>query len=518
VSITQGLLILFLSLPVGLRAENPPAWVQNQGADPGTYPDARYLTGYGLSTPGGTEADQRRQALAMARDALASSIRTHVTSEFSSRVTQQDKHMSHYAQNLVRTRADLELDGLDTLLTWQDGKKNITYALAVLDKVKTLQLLDTQLRRQAGECASLYASARAAGDTAGLIRAQHLREGMEEQLLIHAVLSPGATPTLPGPSAAEINGELRRIFGAGKGLDGYVALAALDLSADLPKGINVLMDRITFSDTPFCGSLSAYLEPALSSRLAAFGQVKILDKTQGRNAIQGGDLSGDLASAMQSQAAVRGTINDLGEQVNLILTVNAATGEQLATASVDMPALLIRKAGLKLVPDNYQEARQALAICDAQVQATKLQVKLVLDRGNGGIYRKGDRMHLFLKANMDCYVKLLYHQVDGTKVLIFPNKYHPDARIQKDRLYQIPPDDNSFELQVEPPFGSEMVKLIACTDPIDVQGNDPDVNGLSVVRDDLASLLGRTRSILLKKAEVQYSEATAVVNTMEAVN
>jgi hypothetical protein len=60
VSITQGLLILFLSLPVGLRAENPPAWVQNQGADPGTYPDARYLTGYGLSTPGGTEADQRR--------------------------------------------------------------------------------------------------------------------------------------------------------------------------------------------------------------------------------------------------------------------------------------------------------------------------------------------------------------------------------------------------------------------------------------------------------------------------
>jgi hypothetical protein len=198
--------------------------------------------------------------------------------------------------------------------------------------------------------------------------------------------------------------------------------------------------------------------------------------------------------------------------------VNAATGEQLATASVDRPALLIRKAGLKLVPDNYQEARQALAICDAQVQATKLQVKLVLDRGNGGIYRKGDRMHLFLKANMDCYVKLLYHQVDGTKVLIFPNKYHPDARIQKDRLYQIPPDDNSFELQVEPPFGSEMVKLIACTDPIDVQGNDPDVNGLSVVRDDLASLLGRTRSILLKKAEVQYSEATAVVNTMEAVN
>jgi hypothetical protein len=516
VSIAQGLLILSLALPAGLPAQTPPPWVRAQGVDPGAYPTARYLTGYGLSAPGGTEADQRRQAVAMAKEALVSSIRTSVSSEFTSRVTQQDQHMSHYAQNLVRTRAELELDGLDTVLTWQDGNKNTTHALAVLDKPRTLQLLDGQLQRQAKECASLFETARTAGDPPGLIRALHLREKIDQQLLVYAVLSQGVPPALPGPGGAQITAELRRVHAGAKSLDGCVAMAALDLGADLPKGIRVLMDRITFDDTPFCGSLSSYLEQALAVQLAAFGQVKILDKAQGRGAIEEADQSGDLAQALRAQAAVRGVIQDLGEQVKLTLRVTAATGEELAIASATLPAQLVRKAGLKLVPDNYLEARKTLEICDAQVQESKLKVALALDRGDGGIYRKGDKLHLFLKANLDCYVKVLYHQVDGTKVLVFPNRYHPDGRIQKGRLYQIPPDDNSFDLEVQAPFGAELVKLIACTSPIDLKGTDPDSNGLAVVRQDLSSLLVTSRSIVVKQAQAQYCEATAVVNTMDA--
>jgi len=515
VSIAKGILILLLALPATLNAQTAPAWVQGQGADPDTYPGSRFLTGYGISAPGGSEAEQRRQAVAMAKDALVSAIRTRVSSEFTSRVTQQDKHMSNYVQNLVRTKADLELEGLDTILTWQDGRKNTTHALAVLDKPRTLLLLEGQLQRQGKECATLFETARSTGDPSGLHRAQHIRERMEEQQLVFAVLSGGAAPAGQGPGMAEITGELRRIYAGRKNLDGYVATAALDLGADLPKGIRVLMDRITFADTPFCGSLSSYLEQTLAGQLAAFGQVTILDKAQARAAIQATGFSGDLADAMRSQAAVRGVLFDLGEEVKLNLRVTSAVGEELASAAVTLPALLVRKAGLKLVPDNYQEARKTLEILDARVQESKLQVKLSMDRGDGGIYRKGEKLHLFLKANLDCYVKVLYHQVDGTKVMIFPNRFHPDPRIKKGTLYQIPPDDNSFDLVVQAPFGAEMVKLIASTEPIEVEGKDPDVNGLTVVRDDLAKLLGRTRGIAMKKAEAQYGEATAVVNTMD---
>jgi hypothetical protein len=505
-----GSLALLLAMPGHLSAETPPAWVQKGGADPDTYPSARYLIGYGISSPGASEADQRRQALAMAEEALAGTIRTHVTSEFTSRVTQQDQRMSRFAQNLVRTGADVELDGLDTILVWHDPRGKLTHALAVMDKAKALQILDDRIERNARECGSAFEKAKAAGDARGLLQARHLRQGVEEGLLVRAVL--GGPPGDPAcPPLTGIDHELRQVLASRKGLDGCVAVAALDLGSGLPKGIRVLMDRVTYADTPFCGSLSAYLEQALASEMAALGQVKIVDKAAGREAIRKGGMDADLPEALRSQAVVRGVCFDLGESVRISLRVTALGGEELAAATVVVPAAIIRQAGLKVVPDNFEEARKALEICNARIQASRLKVKLALDRGDGGMYRKGESLYLFLKANQDCYVKVVYHQVDGTNVVIFPNPYHPDARIQKDRLYQIPPDDHSFDLEVTAPFGVEVVKVMASTEPLDAPG---EAHGMQAVGDDLASLIGQTRGIGLKKAEAQYAEDTAVVNTM----
>jgi len=508
-----ALLAFLAASPCLLMAEPPPAWVATGGLDPDAFPPSRFLTGYGLSSPGGTEVEQRLQAQSMAREALAATFRTHITSEFTSRTTQKDQQLSRFAQNLVSTRAEVELQGLDTVLTWTDPQHKATHALAVLDKPRTLRLVAETLDREATACTQTYTRAKAAGDTAGLLEARHLREHMEEGLLVRTVLGGGgAEPACP--AQAEIDGELRRLLAVRGDLGGPVALAALDLGARLPRGVRVLMDNITYADTPFCGSLSAWLEQALAAELVAYGQVKVVDKTAGREAIRTGGMDANLADALRSQAVVRGTCFELGEEVQLSLRITSATGEELSAATLKVPAALIRKAGLKLVPDNYLEARKALEILDARVQDSTLKVKVALDRGEGGIYREGEKLHLFLKANLDCYVKVLYHQVDGTNVLVFPNKYHPDGRIDKGVLYQIPPDDNSFVLQVEPPFGVEMVKVMASTQPLAVEGKDPDANGLAVVKEDLAKLLGRTRGIALKKAEAQYAEATAVVNTM----
>ena len=495
-------------------AQAPPAWVLMGGSDPGAYPANRYLTAYGLSSPGGTPAAQREQALAMAQKAMAAAIRTHVTAQFTSRVTQDRQLMARFAQNLVRTEADVELEGLDTVLFWTEPRTQTTHALAVMDKARTLTLLGDRLERTARACAAAFERAKAAGDSAGLLAARHLRGRVEEDLLVRAALG-GTSLALPCPDPAAIDQELRKLYQAHLTLDHCAATAALDLSASLPPGIRVLMDRVTYADTPFCGTLSAYLEQALASHLVAMGQVRIVDKAGGRDAIRDGAMATDLPAALRSQAVVRGVCFDLGEEVQIALRVTDATGQDLAATTLKVPASLIRKAGLKLVPDNFQEARQALAICDAQVQASRLKVKLALDRGNGGIYRKGDKLYLFLKANLDCYVRVLYHQVDGTNLEIFPNQWHPGNRIEKDHLYQIPPDQGGFEMEVLAPFGVEMVKVMASTEPLDPSTQERDPGGLKAVKDDLATLLGRTRGLRLRSPDAQFAEDTAVVNTMD---
>ena len=511
---TRPLHALLLLAAVVAQAQAPPPWVQKGGADPEAYPASRYLTAYGLSSPGGTPAAQRDQALAMAQKALAASIRTRVTAQFTSLVTQDGQAMARFAQNLVRTEAEVELEGLDTVLFWADPRLQTTHALAVMDKARTLVLLGDRLDRQARACAAALAHAKAGGDGAGLLAARHLRGRVEEDLLVRAALG-GAALALPCPDLAAIDLELRQLYRTRGTLEACAATAALDLSANLPPGLRVLMDRITYADTPFCGTLSAYLEQALGSHLVATGQVRLVDKAGGREALRDGAMVTGLPAALRAQAVVRGTCFALGEEVQLALRVTDATGEDLAATTLNVPASLIRKAGLKLVPDNFEEARKALAICDAQVQASRLKVKVALDRGNGGIYRKGDKLYLFLKANLDCYVRVLYHQVDGTNLEIFPNKWHPGNRIEKDRLYQIPPDQGGFDMEVLAPFGVEMVKVLASTEPLEPSAQTPDAGAMKVVKEDLATVIGRTRGLRLRTADAQYAEDTAVVNTME---
>ena len=507
-----AVLFALLAAPSALLAGSAPAWVQN-GADPQAYPPARYLTGYGLSSPGGSQAEQRQQAMAMAQEALAASIRTHILSDFTSRVTQQDQQGSHFARSQVRIQADVELDGLDTVLVWVDAKRKLTCALAVLDKPRALGLLEEKLGRQARECLSGFDLARSSDNVSGLLQARQLRGRIEEGLLIGAVLA-GTMADPACPCLSDIDRELGRVLAGRKDLGAFVAIAALELGSHLPRGLRLLMDRVTFADTPFRGSFSGYLEQALGSALIASGQVRVLDKGAGRDAVRTGEMASGLPETLGSQAVLRGVCFDLGKEVQVDLRVTALGGEELAATTLKIPAALLRGAGLKLVPDNYEEARKALEICSNQVLDSKLKVRLALDRGDGGLYRPGDKLYLFLKANLDCCVKVIYHQVDGRNVQLFPNEYQSDPRIQKDRLYQIPPENAPFNLEVLEPFGVEIVQVLACTDPLERAGQDGALKGLPVVSEDLGGLLGRTRGIALRKAESQYAEATAVVNTV----
>jgi len=424
-----------------------------------------------------------------------------------------DQTMARFVQNLVLTRADLELEGLDTFLSWRDERKGVTHVLAVLDKAACLRLLTGRVAKEAAQCGQTFASALKTRDAEMLLQARHLRERIEESLVVASVLSGGSFQAPPCPSLVDLDAGLRRAYADVKGLEGTVALAALDLGQGLPRGLRVLMDRVTYADTPFCGTFSGYLEQALANRLTAFGQVRVVDRAAGRDALQGGVPGGNFAEALHAQAVVRGTCFELDGQVKLHLRATSVTGEDLSAASLTFPSDVLRRAGLGLAPDNLQEASQELALARATVQSSTLRVSLALDRGEGGIYRKGDKIFLFLRASQDCYVKVLYQQVDGRKLIIFPNEWHPEPRIRKDQLYQLPPDDNSFTLEANAPYGAELVKVMASTEPIDIPVTE-DGTGLGEVREALAGLLTRTRGITLRKADAKYAEDTVVLNTL----
>ncbi|HET6881717.1 MAG TPA: DUF4384 domain-containing protein [Pirellulales bacterium] len=82
-------------------------------------------------------------------------------------------------------------------------------------------------------------------------------------------------------------------------------------------------------------------------------------------------------------------------------------------------------------------------------------------------YQEGEGLKVRVICEVDAFVYVLYKQADGKLFQIFPNSDQPDNRVRARQAVQIPADDDLFRWRIEPPFGKEMVKVIASTEPID---------------------------------------------------
>lgn len=494
---------LILSLAATGLSAAPPVWVSRGGSDPTQFPPTTHLLGYGLSEPGGSEAQRLRQAQAMARQELAQALRVQVRSEFTSRKQISGQEGQAYLNSLVQTRSELDLEGLDRFETWTDPKTGLVHALAVLDRARAAGLLSARITEQAREARTEFVQGRANPDALLRVRSQLKR--IQEETALLRVLGAGTPPALPAdlPDRGEVDRIALELLASRKGLDATLDGAIYRLGQDLPARLRVMIDRIVYGDTRFSASFGAYLEQRLAERMLRFDGIVVLDRAQAAR------------EGQAAQALLHGSYLELGQEVSLLLKATALNGESLAVAQVKLPKAELDKAGLRLLPENAEAAQQQLEILDTRVKETALKVRLSLDRGDGGIYRRGDRLVLFLKANLDCFVRVIYQQVDGSRVQVFPNQFQPEGRLRKDQATQIPPDQGGFTLEVTPPFGSEILKVYASTEPLPPAEGQKIANGFTLLNDKAEAMSAAMRGITVKKAEALVAEDSAVVNTVD---
>ncbi len=92
-------------------------------------------------------------------------------------------------------------------------------------------------------------------------------------------------------------------------------------------------------------------------------------------------------------------------------------------------------------------------------------IRAWVDRGAGGLYKKGEEMTVYLKSELDCYVEIYDIYPDGSTHRIFPNEYRQDNFIRRDKLYELPRKIDPFTFEITPPFGVEKLKVLASTVP-----------------------------------------------------
>lgn len=500
----------------GLKAAPRPDWVEKKGAKLDFYPSDTFITGFGMSASTGEEVDKRNSALAMARREVVSAIRVRVTSLFIDQAVEKDNRLSQLAVSIVKTESEMELEGLDKFEYFLDEKKGIYYALAILEKARTSKLIKEKIHALSKQCETLLDAYQIDRDISTLLNAKQLAGRIEENLIVLGVLTGSFPSEITYPKTEAVLQKIRRDLSTEKGLDGYLGGLVFDLGYSLPVGVRVLVDGIYYADTRFGGTFSFYVANALSEKIAKIGNAVVIDKALMKEAVLNGGSDQSVTATLNPQAIVYGKYFDLGDMVKLSLRATSSSGEMISASEVVIPKSIISASGLKLTPDNFEEALKTADLEAAKIKDSKLQIRLNIDRGNGGVYRKGDKLFVFLKSNMNCFVKLVYHQADESNILIFPNLFHPNALIEKDRLYQIPPDKSDFEFNIEGPFGAEVIKAFASTVPFELEEGTVMGPGFKLLSDDFKTTVNRARGITVKAKEAMYSEDTAVITTIDS--
>lgn len=88
-------------------------------------------------------------------------------------------------------------------------------------------------------------------------------------------------------------------------------------------------------------------------------------------------------------------------------------------------------------------------------------------KGGRTDFRDGERAGFTVRADRDCHVAVFGHQVDGSSVVLFPNAFNRSTLVRGDGLVDIPgrgeEGKGGFLIDVQSPFGADVVQVIACT-------------------------------------------------------
>ena len=105
----------------------------------------------------------------------------------------------------------------------------------------------------------------------------------------------------------------------------------------------------------------------------------------------------------------------------------------------------------EVVPDEKAMNKAAAGKDLTEDPAAPLSVGLWTDRQE---YRRGEKVHIFIRGNRPFYARILYRDAEGRTLQLLPNPYRTDNYFRGGVTYEIPEGDRDrFSLEISPPFG-----------------------------------------------------------------
>ena len=333
--------------------------------------------------------------------------------------------------------------------------------------------------------------------------------------------------------------------------DPYVSLAQALAQASGGNGkINVGIGNFVYEDTDLLSPYSAMLKDELGIALPKAGKFEVITRErladlQNEGKFQAKDIvePGTEVKKVQIegvQGMIRGRFYYKPPNLTIYAEIAYLDGGEVRKVKVVVPS---SEVAARIWPSDAQKqnqpevaiAPQAVKESTASVQDVESKVRKVqkdfpieihtVDGKRG--YAEGETVSFRCRSGHDAYIAVIDHQIDGSEILLFPNAFCTENYIPAGKAIDVPGTvKHGFEIQISPPFGSDVVQVIACTRkedlekitstfPSSTQANPYAVRtrGMKVVAVDEAQ-----KNTSMASQPAQWSEDHIVVSTYPKVN
>jgi len=486
------LCILFCQTVYGQKG-NKPKWIEYDYRE-SMFSKSTYVMGFTSELKKKEDAvkDVTDRLKSEARVQLIESIFVTIKSIVTSNVTNENTNTASYFRQTSMSMSKLNLSGL-TEEQYFDEKDNAVYAIAYAKKADISKLYRTTIAdkksgiEQKIKDAANYTNV---GDNQQALKElfecyPEFREIEEAQSLIVAFES--LSENAAGLYVKEVSALKTQVNTEIKKLQKNKQNTLEDICFFMAHGLKLQVDKMekqvrllnfTFQDSRVASAFSKRLSSTFEQKLISEG---IQVSTQPNTVTNGNKTKDD--SYMLS-----GTYWEDSTNIKLIGILRDDNGKAIASVETFMPMQWIKSNNVSYKPDNLTEVINNSATFSKDIVTNEggLVVDITTNKGNENpVFTKGDTLVMYVKANKECYLRVIYHFADGKQVLFFDN-YHI-SNSQANQIIEIP---GKFECSE--PFGVEILQMNAQSEEFKPLHTYTE-SGNTFIQDDLNKVLANTR-------------------------
>lgn len=499
------------SIPAKAQRSQNPKWTEYQYRN-SKFPASFYLVGFTSDESTGTEtvSELTDRLKSAARTQLIESIHVDIRSMTTTNITNINAETNMYFKQTSVSLTKVELSNLQTD-TYYDKKEGIGYAIAYVKKsdvssyyLNKIENLKEKLNLKIAEAQQLQ---KANDKQNALITFNQCNNLFREAEAAHTLIIAFEKRSITDPQLhfKTFSEQKQIVQKAIRDLQKNTELSLDDVAFFMAYNIRLMADSIqqpielnifTYQDSKMASTFSKRFDMSFEQELVNAGyRIK-------RNV---NPLYND-----KPPYTLSGTYWEDGQYIKIIALLRSnTTGESVASVEGLMPAQWLRDRNIDIKPANYNFAFENFVKFNQTNNANgNLQVLMSTNKGDENlVFAENDTLKLYIKANKACYLRLIYHLADGSKVLLLDN-YRISNELAN-QVYEIPQ-----YFVCAPPFGIETLQVNAQTQkfmPLKIQSQ----YGYDFILGNLDEILENTRGFVPTDSKGGTDEKRLTVTTMQ---